>query len=77
MDTFCPLLPAGTGTLAASSTDACGTKGAPLRKATSILLRLIGLPERAESPGWWEYFGSFGDDIFGDEDTEAACAGRG
>jgi hypothetical protein len=40
-----------------------------LRKATSFLLRFIGVPERTESLGWWASFGSFGDDIFGDEDT--------
>jgi hypothetical protein len=42
-------------------------KGAPLQQAISVLLRLIGRPGRAESPGWWAYFGAFGDDIFGDE----------
>ena len=63
------MLPAGKKP-AASKTDACGTKGAPVRKATSFLLRFIGVPERMESPDWWTYFGSFGDDIFGDEGTE-------
>ena len=46
------------------------TKGAPLRKATSSLLRFIGFTKRMESPDWWTYFGSFGNDIFGDEDTD-------
>lgn len=40
-----------------------------MRKATSILLRFVGVPERTESLDWWTYFGSFGNDIFGDEDT--------
>lgn len=40
-----------------------------MRKATSFLLRFIGIPERTASPDWWTYFGSFGNDIFGDEDT--------
>ena len=48
----------------------CDTKGAPLRKATSSLLRFIGFTKRMESPDWWTYFGSFGNDIFGDEDTD-------
>ena len=42
-------------------------KGVLLRKAKSLLLRVMGVPDRAESPDWWTYFGSFGDDIFGDE----------
>ena len=43
-----------------------------MRKATSLLLRFIGVPERREHPEWWTYFGSFGDDIFGDDDTDDA-----
>ena len=43
-----------------------------MRKARTFLLRLIGGSERAESPDWWAYFGSFGDDIFDAEDNEAA-----
>jgi hypothetical protein len=35
------------------------------------LLRFIGVRERAESPGWWAYFGSFGDDIIGDDSDDA------
>ena len=31
------------------------------------LLRFIGVGERMESPDWWTYFGSFGDDIIDDE----------
>jgi hypothetical protein len=36
-----------------------------MRKPTSFLRRLIGR-QPAKRPGWWTYFGSFGDDIFGD-----------
>ena len=43
-----------------------------MRKAISLLLRFKGVTERTESPDWWAYFGSFGDDIFGDEDTANA-----
>jgi hypothetical protein len=64
--------PRGIGKRAVSKSDACRTKGAPLRKATSFLLRFIGVPERTESRDWWTYFGSFGDDVFGDEDTADA-----
>ena len=55
-----------------SKSDACRTKGAPLRKATSFLLRFVGVPERTEFPDWWTYFGSFGNDMFSDEDTADA-----
>ncbi len=71
MDTFRHCYPR-VSDRAASNTEACCTKGAPLRKVTSLLLRFIGVPERLESPDWWTYFGSFGDDIFGDEDTDDA-----
>lgn len=43
-----------------------------MRKAASFLLRFIRIPERAESPDFWTYFGSFGNDIFGDEDVADA-----
>jgi hypothetical protein len=56
--------------VSASKSDASRMKGAPLQQAISVLLRLIGRPGRAESPGWWAYFGAFGDDIFGDECVE-------
>jgi hypothetical protein len=36
-----------------------------MRRPTTFLLGLIGR-RSADSPGWWAYFGSFGDDIFGD-----------
>ena len=42
-----------------------------MRKAKSLLLRFKGVTGRTESPDWWAYFGSFGDDIF-DEDTADA-----
>ena len=45
-----------------------------MHKATSSLLRFIWHPERTESPDWWTYFGSFGNDIFGDEDTQMRSA---
>ena len=38
-----------------------------MHKTTSLVTRLIGVREPA-GPGWCEYFGSFGDDCFGDED---------
>jgi hypothetical protein len=28
-------------------------------------------------PSWWEYFGSFGNDIFGDDDTDDGEPSRG
>ena len=40
-------------------------EGRLMRRPTTFLLGLIGR-RRADSPGWWAYFGSFGDDIFGD-----------
>lgn len=43
-----------------------------MRQAASFLLRLIGVPERSSSLDFWTYFGSFGDDIFGDEDVADA-----
>ena len=43
-----------------------------MRKAISRLVRFRGVRELTESPDWWAYFGSFGDDIFGDEDTDEA-----
>ena len=43
-----------------------------MRKAISLVLRFRGVSEFTESPDWWAYFGSFGDDIFGDEDTDDA-----
>lgn len=39
-----------------------------MRKATSLLSRLSGSHHPVAGPGWWEYFGSFGDDFFTDED---------
>ena len=47
-----------------------------MRKATSILLRFLGVPERTDSPDWWTYFGSFGNDIFDNDgfDDETAHA---
>ena len=46
-------------------------------KATSFLFRFIGVPERTESPDWWTYFGSFGNDIFGEEDTRVRDTSTG
>ena len=43
-------------------------EGAPLHKAISLLSRLIGFHEPVAEVGWWDYFGSFGDDFFADED---------
>ena len=43
-----------------------------MRKAISQLLRFRGVRERTESRDWWAYFGSFGDDTFGDEHTDEA-----
>jgi hypothetical protein len=45
-------------------------KGVPLQQAISFLLRIVGRPGRMESPTWWDYFGAFGDDIFGDESID-------
>jgi hypothetical protein len=39
-----------------------------VRKARSLLSRLSGFHHPVAGPGWWEYFGSFGDDFFSDED---------
>jgi hypothetical protein len=47
-------------------------KGADVRKATELLSRLFGSRNDTAGPGWWEYFGSFGDDIFGDEEVHDA-----
>lgn len=41
-----------------------------MKKATSLLLRFIGVSDRTASPDWWTYFGSFGDDIFCDDETD-------
>ena len=41
-----------------------------MRKATSSLFRFITGRERIAASDWWAYFGSFGDDIFGDADPE-------
>ena len=41
-----------------------------MRNATSLLCRLFGSRASTAGPGWWEYFGSFGDDIFGDDAEE-------
>ena len=43
-----------------------------MRTAISLVLRFRRVSERAESPDWWAYFGSFGDDDFGDEGTDDA-----
>ena len=40
-----------------------------MRSATSLLFRLFGSRGSCAGPGWWEYVGSFGDDIFGDDDA--------
>lgn len=45
---------------------------APVRKATSFLLRSIGESEPPEAPDWWAYLGSFGNDIFDDEESDDA-----
>jgi hypothetical protein len=58
-------------TPAASNADVCCTKGTPVRKTTS-LFRFITGRERTAALEWWTYFGSFGDDIFGDASAEAA-----
>ena len=50
----------------ASTFDALTFEGRLMRKATSFLLRFIA-PERPQGPDWWSYFGSFGDDIFDDD----------
>ena len=42
-----------------------------MRQAISLLFRFIGF-DRITVPDWWAYFGSFGDDIFGDEYMDAA-----
>jgi hypothetical protein len=57
---------------AASNADVCCTKGTPVRKTTSSLFRFITGRERVTAPDWWAYFGSFGDDIFGDATAETA-----
>jgi hypothetical protein len=31
---------------------------------------LIGSHRPVAGPSWWEYFGSFGDDLFSDDDTD-------
>ena len=43
-----------------------------MRQAKLFLLRFIGVPERTVTPDWWTYFGSFGNDIFGDEEVADA-----
>ena len=47
-------------------------EGTPVRKATSLLFRLLRREDAGTGPGWWEYFGSFGDDIFGDVEANDA-----
>jgi hypothetical protein len=41
-----------------------------VRKAISFLLGVAGPTDRIKSSDWWAYFGSFGDDIFDDEDSQ-------
>ena len=43
-----------------------------MRKTISLPLRFRGVREHTESPDWWAYFGSFGDDIVGEEDIDEA-----
>lgn len=47
-------------------------EGRHMRTATSSLLRFLGLSRPPGSPGWWAYFGSFGDDIFDDPEPSPA-----
>lgn len=49
-----------------SRVDAKNLKDALMRKATTFLRRFV-TREPSPGPGWWAYFGSFGDDMFGDE----------
>jgi hypothetical protein len=64
-----PLLPTGNDM---ESQSLHMNKGTPLSKTRSLLFRFIGARDPGAGPGWWEYFGSFGDDIFGDEDPDDA-----
>jgi hypothetical protein len=44
-----------------------------MTKTIARLFPFMDSDHTAAPPGWWESFGSFGDDIFCDEETDHVC----